>query len=267
MSAGRSLDLVVLTSGAIGVEVAAELALCPAARAITLVTAPYPRRDLLARVRRAYRYDGAGGLATAVGARLRRAGAGAGDSGDRLAALIRSRCPGVRHVRVPDFHHPDGFAAVRSAEADLGVVVGTRVLRRQLFTIPRLGCLNLHLGRAPEFRGSSPGFYELLQGVGEVGITVHRVTDTLDGGDILLQRTVPLELAPAGDPLDYLRRYQLETLVPAGARLMAEAVRGLADGTAVGSPQDHSKARTYRQATHALKRELRRTVEARRRQG
>ena len=79
---------------------------------------------------------------------------------------------------------------------DLGVVVGAPILRTELFSLPRLGCINLHLGAAPEFRGSSPGFYELLEGVAEVGVTVHRVTDTLDGGNILLQERFPLDIAP-----------------------------------------------------------------------
>ena len=67
-----------------------------------------------------------------------------------------------------------------------------------------------HLGKAPEFRGSSPGFYELLAGVPQVGVTVHRVDDGLDSGPILLQRTFPLDPAPTGDPIQYLAALQRE---------------------------------------------------------
>ena len=73
----------------------------------------------------------------------------------------------------------------------------------------------------------------MLEGVAEVGVTVHRVTETLDGGNILLQERFPLDIAPSGDPVQYLRRYVAETLCPNGARMMAAAVVALARGTHV----------------------------------
>ncbi len=147
---------------------------------------------------------------------------------------------------------------------DLGVVVGTHVLHRDLFAIPRLGCVNLHLGAAPEFRGSSPAFYEMLEGVPEAGVTIHRVTEALDGGNILLQERFPLDIAPGIDPLQYLRRYLAEVLAPNGVRMMAAAVAAIAGGSQVETVQDPSRARTNRRATYALKQELRRRVAGRR---
>ena len=138
-------------------------------------------------------------------------------------------------------------------------------LQRSLFSIPGLGTLNLHLGKAPEFRGSSPGFYELLAGVPQVGVTVHRVDDGLDSGPILLQRTFPLDPAPTGDPIQYLATLQREVLVPAGAALMAEAVRLEARGAAVEMPQPPTGFRSRRRATWAQQRELRKVVSDRRR--
>ena len=103
----------------------------------------------------------------------------------------------------------------------------------------------------------------MLEGVGHVGVTVHRVTAALDGGPVLAQERFPLELAPAGDPLEYLRRYQWEMLVPNGARMMASVVAGLARGDVPERAQPAGR-RPRRRAVWPLKRELRRIVRARR---
>lgn len=170
----------------------------------------------------------------------------------------------MRRLHCPDLHAPESIEQLRALAPDLGVVFGCYKLRPAVFAIPRLGSVNLHLGRAPEFRGSSPGFYEMLEGVPEVGVTVHRVSETLDGGDILLQETFPLELAPPGDPVKYLRRYRLGVLVPQGERMMAQVVAAMARGPVPERVQDHTRARTRRHASWRLQRELRRRVAGRR---
>lgn len=254
-----SLSVMVLTCGRIGIEVAARLAALDEVRSLAVVTThPGPRRGRLDKARRTLRYDGPPGLVRAAVARV--SGRGAARS---LADEIGIRCPGATHLHFDDLHAPEALAGLAALDADLGVVAATYVLRPEVFTIPRLGCLNLHFGLAPDFRGSSPGFYEMLEGVPQAGATVHRVTSALDGGPILAQERFALDLAPAGDPLEYLRRYQLETLVPNGARLMASVVAGMARGSLEEWPQGPGRP-PRRRATWPLKRELRRIVRARR---
>ena len=218
---------------------------------------------MLERVRKTYRYFGPGGLLASVRARLPRPLAPA--PAPRLADALARRLPSAVHLHYADLHAPECLAHVRSLRPDLGIVFACYRLRRTLFGIPRLGTLNLHLGKAPEFRGSSPGFYELLAGVPEVGVTVHGVDDGLDSGPILLQRTFPLDPAPPGDPIRYLAALQRDVLVPAGAQLMAEAVRRLSSGELVPVPQEGVGPRPRRRATWAQQRELRRIVASRRR--
>ena len=56
------------------------------------------------------------------------------------------------------------------------------------------GALNLHVGIAPEYRGSAPNFWALYDGHPElVGAQVQRLSTTLDGGEILA------EVRPPGD--------------------------------------------------------------------
>jgi methionyl-tRNA formyltransferase len=257
------LDVVLFTSNLMGVEVAAALARLEEVRTLHVVTTVLPRPGtVLERARKTYRYYGPAGLLASVRARLPRPLAPL--AAPRLADELARRVPGAAHLHYPDLHAPECLAAIRGLRTDLGLVFACYRLRRTLFGIPRLGTLNLHLGKAPEFRGSSPGFYELLAGVPEIGVTVHRVDDGLDSGPILLQRVLPLDRAPAGDPLRYLAALQRETLVPAGAELLAEAVRQVATGDAHEMPQPPGGPRPRRRATWAQQRQLRKVVADRR---
>jgi methionyl-tRNA formyltransferase len=259
----HGLDVVLFTSNRLGVEVAAAVAAVGEVRSLHIVTTDLPRpRSALERARKTYRYFGPAGVLASARARL--PGPLSPQLPPPLAEEIARRVPSAVHLHYPDLHAAECLDHLRSLRPDLGIVFACYLLRRPLFSIPRLGTLNLHLGKAPEFRGSSPGFYELMAGVAEIGVTVHRVDDGLDSGPILLQRTFPLDPVPAGDPLHYLGALQREVLVPAGAAMMAEAVRLEASGDAVGLPQTAGGGRPRRRATWAQQRELRKVVAARR---
>jgi hypothetical protein len=263
MSGARGLDVVLFTSNLMGVEVAEAVAAVAEVRSLHVVTTSLPRpRTLLERVRKTYRYGGPIALLESTRARLPRPFGPV--ARPRIGDEIARRIPSAVHLHYPDLHAPECLSRLRAIRPDLGIVFACYRLKRVLFSIPRLGTLNLHLGKPPEFRGSSPGFYELMAGVPEIGLTVHRVDDGLDSGPVLLQRSFPLDLAPEGDPIRYLGRLQRSVLVPAGAAMVAEAVPLEATGRAVAVPQSSSGKRPRRRATWAQQRELRRLIAARR---
>jgi methionyl-tRNA formyltransferase len=256
-----ALDLVLLTSNATGVELAAALGRLPEVRSLTVVTTRVvPRQSLIRKLRRMYLHQGAAGV---LQAGLQRVGNPWASSRENLAALVARKCPGATHIHCDDLHAPESVARLRAMAPDLGIVFATYRLRPEVFAIPRMGCLNLHLGRAPEFRGSSPGFYEMLDGVPEIGVTVHRVSDKLDGGPILLQEVLPLDIAPPADPMEYLKRHVAEVVVPHGISLMARAVERLAQGVSEERAQPKGSPPRPR-ATFRLQQELRRRVARRR---
>ena len=129
-----------------------------------------------------------------------------------LAALddLPRSFPGRFTARVvSNLHDPAVLHDVREAAPDLGVVFGTRVLRAELFTIPRLGMVNIHQGRLPDYRGMPPGFWELYNGEQSAGVTLHRVAAGLDTGEILCQQTIDIR---SGETLESLQS-RLESAV------------------------------------------------------
>lgn len=248
--AAGGLRVAVLSCGALGATVAERLAELPGTRSVLLLTAPYRHRDrgAVGRLIRSLRYDGA--LDTARGLLGRLVPAVRDDEAD-ASSVPASVSPAVEHHRVEAFEAPEALDRLEAFRPDLGVLAGTYVLPERVFDLPRLGSINLHLGEAPRYRGSAPAFWELYHAEDAVGVTVHEVTSDLDAGRILLQETVPLDAAPTGDPLAYVRAYRSEVLEPAGVRLLAKAVSAVARGEAEPRPQDHGRARYFGPPTRA----------------
>lgn len=114
--------------------------------------------------------------------------------------------------------------------ADLGIVLGTRILKASTFSIPRKGCINLHKGKVPEYRGMPPGFWELYDGASSAGVTVHFVDKGLDTGDIVATSSV--SILKTETPESLLEKLHLE-----GSQVLASAVALIRDGKTTPQPQ------------------------------
>jgi methionyl-tRNA formyltransferase len=175
--------------------------------------------------------------------------------------------PGIERVHVRDFHSAECLSVLERLRPDLAVIAGTYILRKDVFSLPRHGSINLHSGKVPEYRGASPAFWELYNGESAVGVTIHRVVDSVDAGSVLAQEMFPLDRAPRGDPLAYIERFKRDVLSPNGVRMLVETVRDLAEGKTRERPQDNAAARTYSTPDFSAVRELRRRVKERRLHG
>jgi peptidoglycan/xylan/chitin deacetylase (PgdA/CDA1 family) len=148
----------------------------------------------------------------------------------------------------------NGSLAARKLEdldADLGIVIGTRVLRRSTFAVPRLGSVNLHKGAVPEYRGMPPGFWELYNGEVEAGVTVHFVDDTLDTGDIVAESRIGILSLDTPDSL--LTKLHLE-----GAKTLSTAVSAIQSGSFERRVQENRSAgKAYSKPTGRQIKELR----------
>jgi len=145
-----------------------------------------------------------------------------------MAALERH--PRIRIHRVAAINGEEACAWTREFAPDLGVALGAPILKPALFTLPRLGTINLHKGRLPDYRGMPPAFWELHDGQDSVGVTVHRVDAGLDTGDILLEESVAIDRFSTVAGM----RTKLHRV---GVELVTEAVGRMLDGSATFKPQ------------------------------
>ena len=265
----KKLRVVLLTHG--GCEKALERLIALEAVEIAGVfieTNVVRRCGLREKVKRSIRYDGYWATAKKLAAKL------TGFRRSREVESIEQGRDAVRRVaednnvpvhEVADFHSAASIALLREARADLGVVLGTNILKESVFKVPRLGSINLHQGLAPYYRGCPAVFWELFNAEREVGLTVHFVETKVDTGEIVLQRVVPLEYdySYGVDFERFIDDYRAG-LVGRCAQLVADAVKAIADGTATPRPQDTSLGKRYRLPIKKEKDEMRRRLRQRR---
>lgn len=138
--------------------------------------------------------------------------------------------PRIKLHRVAEINGPETRAVVAAIAPDLGIALGAPILREPLFSIPRLGTINLHKGRLPEYRGMPPAFWEMANDESTVGCTVHKVEAGLDTGAILMEDSVTI------DRFSTVAGVQLK-LHRLGVEMICDAVDRIVSGAAVYTPQ------------------------------
>lgn len=94
----------------------------------------------------------------------------------------------------PEDPHGEKFLAeLGELGPDLGVVVSYGVILKQsLLTLPRHGHINAHASLLPKYRGAAPIQHAIRHGEKTTGVTVMKIVEELDAGDILLQEEVEI---------------------------------------------------------------------------
>ena len=124
---------------------------------------------------------------------------------------------------------------LRSIAPDMIVVAAFgQILPRDVLEIPRLGCINVHGSLLPDLRGAAPMQAAILNGLDESGVTIMRMEEGLDTGDMISKVVCDIR----GKDITEVS----QILAEAGAQLLAETIPHIADGTAVYEKQDDSKS-------------------------
>ena len=76
-------------------------------------------------------------------------------------------------------------AAIRGHELDVLIRLGFRILRGPILDAARHGTWSFHHGDNRVYRGGPPGVWEVLEDRTESGVTLQRLTEELDGGQVL----------------------------------------------------------------------------------
>lgn len=115
------------------------------------------------------------------------------------------------------------------------VVAYGRLIPGWMLNLPRFGNLNVHASLLPKYRGAAPIQWAVAEGETETGVSIMRLDEGLDTGDVLLKR--PLPIGP-----DTLASDLFPQLSQIGAEALLAVLDGLADGTIAAYPQEHSQA-------------------------
>ena len=141
---------------------------------------------------------------------------------------------------IPVFQ-PENFRADEDVQAlaDLkpdvcAVVAYGRILPQRVLDIPTKGCINIHTSLLPQYRGSAPYQWAVLDGLKETGVSSMYLVREMDAGDIIdVSRTPIGENETAGELLD--------RLADLGADLLSKTLGRMAEGDVPAIPQDPEK--------------------------
>ena len=141
---------------------------------------------------------------------------------------------------IPVFQ-PENFRAEEDVQvlADLkpdvcAVVAYGRILPKSVLDIPAKGCINIHTSLLPQYRGSAPYQWAVLDGLKETGVSSMYLVREMDAGDIIdVSRTPIGENETAGELLD--------RLAVLGADLLSRTLSRMAEGDVAATPQAPAK--------------------------
>jgi methionyl-tRNA formyltransferase len=148
--------------------------------------------------------------------------------------------PPVAPTVVADANDQTLMARIAQDRADIVFVAAfPQMLPDSWCEVASRGAVNLHTSPLPRQRGSQPIWWAIRDGDTEMGATIHRIGADLDGGDILVQSTHPLDpAASARDIVDWLST-AIEPLIHDGLRRMRL-------GQDTWTPQDPARATSRR---------------------
>ena len=111
------------------------------------------------------------------------------------------------------------------------------ILPREVLSLPKFGCLNVHPSLLPRHRGPAPVADAILRGDELTGVTIMLMDTGMDTGPILAQEKVGISFMDTTGSLS-------SKLADVGAKLLLETLPRWVDGKLKPQAQDESQA-TY----------------------
>jgi len=143
---------------------------------------------------------------------------------------------GVKIYQPESLEEASSLKRLKSFSADLFAVVAYGlILPKKILEIPKLYSVNLHASLLPKYRGAAPVSRAVMNGETETGLTVIRMNERMDAGDIILQRRVAIEKEDTSETLN-------GRLANLGAVLLADTVRFIEGDKVSFKKQDEKKA-------------------------
>ena len=129
--------------------------------------------------------------------------------GQKLAAsaikefAVSKNIPVLQPINLSDESFID---SLKKLNASVFVVVAFRMLPKSVWSLPPLGTFNLHASLLPQYRGSAPINWAIINGEKETGLTTFFIEEKIDTGKIIFQeRTMIGKSETAGELHDRLK--------------------------------------------------------------
>jgi methionyl-tRNA formyltransferase len=113
-----------------------------------------------------------------------------------------------------------------------------QIIPKAILELPEFGCINIHASLLPKYRGAAPIQQAVIDGEKESGVTIMKMGEGLDTGDMISQIVVPITSDETGGSL-------FDKLAQAGAKLLTDTLPSIFDGTAQYEKQPEESPTPY----------------------
>lgn len=120
---------------------------------------------------------------------------------------------------------------LKDLHIDLIVVVAFKMLPKVVWQIPTIGTINIHASLLPQYRGAAPINWAIINGEKQTGVTSFIINEVIDTGNILLQKSVPIDEDETAGTLH-------DKLQESGSQLLLETLKLLESGEQKGISQN-----------------------------
>ncbi|MCL5985952.1 MAG: methionyl-tRNA formyltransferase [Actinobacteria bacterium] len=141
-------------------------------------------------------------------------------------------------IQPEDISSKEFLDSLKEMALDACIVVSYgKIIKKELLVLPKHGFINVHPSLLPKYRGSTPIESAIMAGERRSGVTIMKMNEKVDAGDIVLQQEFDID--PDDNYADVLNK-----IIDIGPNLLLQALRMIQNGTMKYTPQDEAIA-TY----------------------
>ena len=131
---------------------------------------------------------------------------------------------------------PENIEVLRKHQPDIIIVAAFgQIVPKSILDMPKYGCINIHASLLPKYRGAAPIQWAVINGEDVTGVTIMRMNEGIDTGDMIAKKTVRLAEDETGGSL-------FDKLAQVGAQLCVETMDIIEAGKAEYMPQNNEEA-------------------------
>ena len=142
----------------------------------------------------------------------------------------------IPFIETDDVNSPPIIEKIAEYQPDLIVVIAFgQKIGNELIKLPPKGSINVHASLLPKYRGAAPINWAIINGEKQTGISIIALAEIMDAGNILAQSKTDIGADETAGRLH-------DRLAQIAAPLLLKTIDDIADGTAVYTGQEHSRA-------------------------
>lgn len=132
-----------------------------------------------------------------------------------------AKMAGLKVYQPDNVNAPSAIKFLKSLNSDLFVVIAYgQILSSEVLAIPKIFSINIHASLLPKYRGAAPINWAIINGEKTTGITVIKMTEEMDRGPIILEKTIDISDNDTSITLEQKLSWLASQLLPDSLKLL-----------------------------------------------